>query len=118
MEELLEFHGARWLLEQRKNFVSCDGSASSRVSLTSGRTGTRLNIGKPQLRWDAGVSLASAALGSRSESHSSRHVLSIGSRIREAALIVSRFFAGSNAPDLMSCIIISEVCLGELSLIV
>ena len=64
----------------------------------SSRTGTRLNIGQPQPRWAAGVDLASVVLGGLSDSQSSSHALSIGSRIREAASIVAQFFAGSLAP--------------------
>ena len=98
MLDLLLHRDNRWLAEQRRRFLPANGSASSRISLFSGRTGTRLNIGQPQPRWAAGVDLALAVLGGRADSHSSSHALSIGSRIREAASIVAQFFAGSPAP--------------------
>ena len=79
-------------MAQRSQFVASDGSASSRNSLTAGRTGTRLNIGSPTCRWEEGVNLARSVLRGRSEALNSAHTLSIGSRIRNAVQHISQFF--------------------------
>ena len=91
MRNLLLVRNSDWLQAQRSQFVASNGSAARRNSLTAGRTGTRLNIGKPQARWDAGISLARVVLGSRSDSLSGSHSLSIGSRIRNAVAYVTEY---------------------------
>ena len=68
------------------------GSASSRNSLQAGRTGTRLNIGRPQPRWEAGVDLARSFLAGRGHHLRGGNSLSVGSRIRSAALRLAELF--------------------------
>ena len=98
LKDVLDYKDASWLQEQRSQFVAATGSSISRVSLLAGRTGTRLNIGKPQCRWHAGIDLAQATVSSRAHSLSSTHTLSIGTRIREAAKYVASFFNAQDAP--------------------
>ena len=53
---LLSFHDERWLLLKRSEWVPTNSNMSvDRVSLRGGRSGTRLNIGRPQVRWEKGV---------------------------------------------------------------
>ena len=98
LKDLLLLRNSNWLVQQRSRFVASAASQNHRVSLVAGRTGTRLNIGKPTTRWDAGIELARASLASRAASQNSSNALSIGSRIRGAALLVSQFFTG-RPPD-------------------
>ena len=98
LKDLLLLRNHDWLLQQRSRFVPSFGSEFSRVSLAAGRTGTRLNIGKPASRWDASIELAKASLAGRADSQNSNHALSIGTRIRQASLIISQFFTG-RPPD-------------------
>ena len=53
-------------------------------SIFSGRTGTRLNIGRAQVRWIDGVRVAETVVESRSTSVKGSNALSISSRIRES----------------------------------
>ena len=56
---LLDFHSSKWLVMQRSAWVSSNARTHNpRNSLWAGRTGTRLNIGRPQVRWKDGVSYA------------------------------------------------------------
>ena len=57
---------------------------STRNSIFWGRTGTRLNVGRPQVQWSDELSVAVSASSSRSESQRGGNSLSIGARIREA----------------------------------
>ena len=54
---LLEYKNSDWLMHQRAKWVPVDGSAS-RNSITAGRTGTRCNIRRPQVRWEDGIKLS------------------------------------------------------------
>ena len=63
------------------------------ISLWAGRTGTRANAGKPQPRWEAGIDLARSLQNTRSVSAHGGSGISIGSRIRSAAQLLSDFLA-------------------------
>ena len=91
MRSLVMFRNSDWLEAQRSQFVVETGSSASRNSLTAGRTGTRCNIGKPQMRWQAGIALARGFLDSRRNAVQGGS-LSVGTRIRQAALLLSQFF--------------------------
>ena len=62
---------------------------SSRVSVSAGRTDTRNNVGRPQPRWEAGVTLAKDVLASRTVAQRGSNALSIGTRIRTAFIEIS-----------------------------
>jgi len=56
---LLDSHGSEWLAMQRSvGVTSKPRTPNPRNSVWAGRTGTRLNIGRPQVRWKDGVSYA------------------------------------------------------------
>ena len=80
---LLTFHNDNWLIMQRSLFV---GIEDFRNSVYAGRTGTRLNIGRPQQRWGPGVQLAKDCLSERDMQLSGRNVLSISNIVRNAVL--------------------------------
>ena len=83
---LLHIRDESWLLHQRSQYVSQEGTPynSSRVSAAGGRTGTRLNIGRPQTRWHEGVALAEAINSSNSESSWSGNALCVSTVIKSA----------------------------------
>ena len=85
-------------MHKRSQWVASEGGANARVSMRAGRTGTRLNIGQPQPRWEEGVALAKTVLGSRDTTLIGNQPLSIGSRIRNAMSTLHRFF-DSHASD-------------------
>ena len=59
-------------------------SDSFGYSLTGGRTGTRCSSGRPQPRWEEGITLAKSVVQARSLSQKGSNALSGGTRIREA----------------------------------
>ena len=79
---LLQFQDSHWLILQRSLFVS---ENSTRCTLTSGRTGTRLNIGRPQPRWEVGVKLAKDVINSRNINIRGQNAISIGTIVSRAA---------------------------------
>jgi len=79
--KLLKLHDSNWLMFQRSLWVS---ERDSRNSVLAGRTGTRLNIGRPQVRWQDGLSVAESVRKSRGVSIKGNNALSISSRIRES----------------------------------
>ena len=81
---LLNYHDSEWLQMQRSRFVPSNGSDQTRNSIFRGRTGTRLNIGRPQVRWADGLSVARLLLEGRQSSLDGNNALSVGSAIREA----------------------------------
>ena len=92
LSDLVSWQNSDWLQSRRAAFVAQNGSASSRNSLFAGRTGTRCNIGRPQVRWDTGIALARGFLDSRWGALVGRNTLSVSSRIRNAVAAVSEFF--------------------------
>ena len=80
---VFSYHNARWLIQQRANF-----STGGRNSLLAGRTGTRLNIGRPQTRWEAGYETAVQMLGHRTSNERSSNMLSVGTIFREARAVL------------------------------
>ena len=81
---------------QRSHFVS---ERSFRNSIFAGRTGTRLIIGRPQVRWCHGLSVASSVCEGRSESQRGANSLSIATRIRDALSALRGPVASSSQDD-------------------
>lgn len=76
----------------------CLSANGSRSSLYSGRTGTRLNMGRPQPRWQEVCDIARSALGSRATSIKGRNARTIGTIIKEAIDAARAFVnAGDNS---------------------
>ena len=89
---LIRYHDAQWLLHKRAEWISEHESSSSRVTTVAGRTGTRLNIGQPQIRWEEGLALAKEVQhNTRDASLVDRSKISIGTRIREAVKALRNF---------------------------
>ena len=86
--DLLLYHASQWLLMQRSLFTT---ENCERCTLTAGRTGTRLNIGRPQPRWDSGVHIARAVLESRVTNERSTNALTIGTIVRNAVVATRQF---------------------------
>ena len=78
-----------WLQMQRVQWVYSNGS-SSRNTMLAGRTGTRCNIGRPQVRWDSGVELAQEVLKSKRLTQKGGKVMSISSRIKNALVAITQ----------------------------
>ena len=83
---LLKFHGRSWLWQQRTDYVpeNSQNANGTRNSLFSGRTGTRMNIGRPQPRWQEGAAIARIASESRGISIRGQNARTIGTIIKEA----------------------------------
>ena len=96
---LMSFHGTQWLMEQRSAFVPTDSRNmnGSRNSLFSGRTGTRMNIGRPQPRWQDGCSIARDAKKARAQSIKGKNARTIGTIIREALETARAFVNAGNS---------------------
>ena len=78
---LLNQHkSAEWLLYQRSNLVNIQNSISA------GRTGTRLNCGKPQPRWSEGLPLARTIY--EEQEGGKAQTVTISTRIRDALKFV------------------------------
>ena len=82
--QLLRCRDSSWLQRMRAEWVGALGSAQSRNSVLAGRTGSRLNIGQPQPRWEESLALAEQFLVTRDESMRRGEPLGVGSRIVEA----------------------------------
>ena len=85
---------AQWLLHKRAEWISEHESSSSRVTTVAGRTGTRLNIGQPQIRWEEGLALAKEVHHNTRDASlvdTCRSKISIGTRIREAVKALRNF---------------------------
>ena len=89
---LLDHHNSVWLMHQRGHFVS---QRSFRNSAFAGRTGTRLNIGRPQVRWSDGLSVAASVSEGRCETQRGVTFLSIAARIRGALSVLRQPVAPS-----------------------
>ena len=78
-ENLLKFRDEQWLRVQRSAFVAINSAswAEVRCHVDRGRTGTRLNIGRPQMRWHQGCELARAV----KQENKGREKVSIGTAI-------------------------------------
>ena len=79
---LVELHDDHWVMSQRSNYIN------NHNSLFAGNTGTRLNIGRPQVRWAHGVANANAALNARPCQSRGSNSLSLSTRLREAISFV------------------------------
>ena len=93
---ILQFHGLEWLEQQRSFFLN------SRNTLWAGQTGTRVQRGRPQVRWESGCELAKLVLSSRENSLQGNRKLSVSSRIREALLQLREGSLLSGFPPLFS----------------
>ena len=71
--------------------MPANGSDQTRNSIYRGRTGTRLNIGRPQVRWADGTDVARFVLDGRQSSLIGNNALSVGSAIREGMIIARGF---------------------------
>ena len=80
---LLVYRDSLWLQFQRSAFVAVESLSESRNTLEAGRTGTRCNIGRPQIRWQDGVNLAERVADSRTFSHCSSNALTVETIINE-----------------------------------
>ena len=80
---LIKMHDSTWLMHARSQWI---GEFSIRNSMFAGRTGTRLNIGRPQIRWQDGLKVAHSVLDSRDLSIKGSNSLSIAKRIRESLI--------------------------------
>ena len=56
--KILKYHDNEWLLHKRSQWIATNGINSNCITAFAGRTGTRLNSGHPQPRWEEGVALA------------------------------------------------------------
>ena len=77
---ILESFSEGWLFQQRIPFIN------SRCRPDGGRTGTRLNIGRPQPRWLEGLRLAKAVLAERPQHMHGNRFLNISSMIQNARI--------------------------------
>ena len=80
---LLVYRDSLWLQFQRSAFVAVESLSGSCNTLEAGRTGTRCNIGRPQIRWQDGVNLAERVADSRTFSHCSSNALTVETIINE-----------------------------------
>ena len=81
---ILNHHDNNWLLSLRSMWVGGREGGNSRNSLFAGRTGTRLNVGRPQVRWEDGVRNAEAVIEANPIALHGRSVRTIGTIIHEA----------------------------------
>ena len=81
---LINAHGNSWLQSMRSVFVT---ENSTKNSVLAGRSGTRLNIGRPQVRWSDGFDVAKLVVEGRQVSLVGGNSLSISNRIRDALLL-------------------------------
>ena len=88
---LVQYKNSEWLRHLRGQWVGGRLFSNSRNSVLAGRTGTRLNVGKPQQRWETGIELARKFIASRRNQARNSNSLSVGSRIRDAALRLAEF---------------------------
>ena len=80
---LLYFHCEDWLQEQRRAFVPTSSERINANSLFSGRTGTRLNIGRPQVRWQDGCAIARSTQQARTTALRGQNARTVGTIIKE-----------------------------------
>ena len=85
----IEYHDSTWLLFKRAAFTNESGR-----TLAAGLTGTRSVSGRPQMRWQDGVSLASTIDSSRQTTLFGNHALSISSIVREVAVTMRSVING------------------------
>ena len=86
---IIEYHDSTWLLFKRAAFTNESGR-----TLAAGLTGTRSVSGRPQMRWQDGVSLASTIDSSRQTTLFGNHALGISSIAREAVVTMRSVING------------------------
>ena len=84
---------AQWRQDRRAQFVNV------RNSLLAGNLGTRAAGGKPQQRWDDGVTLAKATLDQCPDRLRSSRKLSMSTRIRRASEFIRNSFLRRTEPS-------------------
>ena len=72
---LLNYANSDWLVQQRSQYVLVDGSEQTRNTFLRGRTGTRANIGRPQVSWADGLIFAEGIINGRSMSQDGSNAL-------------------------------------------
>ena len=99
---LLNYKNSDWLVQQRSPYVPVDGSEQTRNTIFVGRTGTRANIGRPQVRWADGLIFAEEIITGRSMSQDGSNALSIGTAMREAMIAARNFVEQFNSQSSLS----------------
>ena len=74
-----------------------NAATNVRNSLLRGRTGTRLNIGRPQPRWQDGCDIARSVLSARSISLKGSNAWTVGTIIKESIDTARAFVSTGNA---------------------
>ena len=92
LKDLFMCQNSDWLQARRSLFVPSHGSGSGHYSIHSGRTDTRLFPGQPPPRWESGIKLARSFLDTRSMGVRGNNALSLGNRIRQAAIRIRELF--------------------------
>ena len=69
----LAYHNGWWLIQKWVNFLT-----DARNFLFAGRTGTRLSIGRTQMRWEANCETAAQMLGHRISNERGLNMRSVG----------------------------------------
>ena len=96
--ELWAWHDVKWLQQQRGMYVpsSTNSWSTSALSLTAGRTGTRVVQNRPEPRLGESVMLAKHALRQSRTMLRSPHVLSLHTMLQRAAAAVRDFVQSEN----------------------
>ena len=106
---LLHHHDTDWLLQMRSAWVATNSSNpdGGRNSVFGGRSGTRVNNGRPQVRWADGVAVAKQVSQGRSLTLRGNNAVTIGTLIREAVVNTRALFdqqpprVGSSIPAMV-----------------
>ena len=99
--DLLTFRDSDWLVQKRLEWVSVNSTDfhGGRNAPDRGRTGTRLNIGRPQTRWEDGAKIARGIIDDLDESSQTRRKVTIGTAIYK---LVQRIRGQANVADMPS----------------
>ena len=115
--ELLAYHDSNWLQNHRSQWVSASSTDfnGGRNTLDRGRTGTRLNIGRPQVRWEDGTKVARGIIQEVDGSVQGRSKVTIGTAIRNLVQRISRLANSADMPGwLLKQLLIARRILGNL----
>ena len=93
---ILNERGPAWLRSRRQIYVAENENGYARNSLHAGRTGTRLNIGRPQTRWSEGALFAKRILEISSASRRNNNARTIGTMYSEIEKEVSLAVPATN----------------------
>ena len=92
LKDIYMCQNSDWLQARRALFTPARPSASSRFSIHAGKNDTRISAGQPPPRWEAGINLARSFLVTQGMSTRGSNALSLGHRIRQAALLIRELF--------------------------